>query len=292
VSLADRVRQVRTELRLNQRDFARLLGVIQAAVSHLESGRNQTPSGTTIELLESRFGVRRPWLVKGDGEPWSLGWRKRAETFGRSVAAFRKIKKRDIEELAEKLKLDPLDLRLVEEGRLLPPPDLLDALEEELRVAPGAIERFAEGVTRDSEAPAAPSKPALLRLVGTIAAGRPIEALEEHDVLDFDTDVLGARRDVVYALRVRGNSMVEDGIHDGDIVVVEPGREPRNGEIVVALVDGEATLKRLHRRTEKKVWLVAADGETLPVEVDARRLEVRGVAIALLRNWRRRRKPR
>ena len=80
-------------------------------------------------------------------------------------------------------------------------------------------------------------------LVGTIVAGRPIEAVEVAERFEVPSLLRGDRP--CFALRVRGDSMIGDGILDGDVVIVEPREEARDGEIVVAIVDGaEATLKR------------------------------------------------
>ena len=90
-------------------------------------------------------------------------------------------------------------------------------------------------------------------LAGTIVAGRPIEAVEESESFEVPSLLRGDRP--CFALRVRGDSMVGDGILDGDIVIVEPREEARDGEIVVAVVDGaEATLKTLpdHRGAARR----------------------------------------
>src|SRR6266850_1251237 len=85
--------------------------------------------------------------------------------------------------------------------------------------------------------------PATLPLLGLIAAGRPIEAIENPESVEVPESMLGPGER--YALRVQGDSMVEDGIHDGDLVVVRRASKAENGQTVVAVTDGEATLKRL-----------------------------------------------
>ena len=88
-----------------------------------------------------------------------------------------------------------------------------------------------------------------------------------------------------YVLRVRGDSMIEDQICDGDLVVIEGRNEARNGETVVALVDGdEATLKRFYR-SGSDVKLVPANSTMQPMEFHASQVEIRGVVRGLLRSF-------
>ena len=126
---------------------------------------------------------------------------------------------------------------------------------------------------------------ATLPLLGTIAAGRPIEAIENPEAIEVPASLLGAGER--YALRVRGDSMVDDGIQDGDVVVVRSARRAENGQTVVAIVDGEATLKRFHgpERGGRWVELRPANAAMKPLRVAADRLEIRGVLVGLLRRY-------
>lgn len=82
-------------------------------------------------------------------------------------------------------------------------------------------------------------------LLGTIAAGLPIEAIRTNETIDIPKDMMGKN---VFALKVRGDSMIEDGIFDGDYIIIEQIDRPKNGDIVVALVDGDsATVKRFYQ---------------------------------------------
>ncbi len=122
-----------------------------------------------------------------------------------------------------------------------------------------------------------------LPLLGAIAAGQPIEAFEDADPIDVSKIFLGDRR---FALRIKGNSMIEDGIFDGDIVVCEHADTAENGQIVVALIDQEeATLKRFEKRNDEVVLHPA--NETLkPMIYAAKRIAVQGIYVGLLRtNW-------
>lgn len=123
----------------------------------------------------------------------------------------------------------------------------------------------------------------VLRIVGTIAAGKPIATIEEGEELELD-QMLGRGRDL-YALRVKGNSMIEDSIRDGDIVVVERRSNAHNGETVVAVLDGEeATLKRYYDEGEH-VRLQPANAELKPVRVKKGAIEIRGVLVAVVRAY-------
>ncbi len=106
-------------------------------------------------------------------------------------------------------------------------------------------------------------------LVGNVAAGSPILA-EEHieDYLTFD---VGGRADEYFALRVRGESMKNAGILPGDVVVVHQQPDARSGEIVVALFEDEATVKRLSRRNGH-VWLMPENEEYSPIDGDEARI--------------------
>lgn len=120
-------------------------------------------------------------------------------------------------------------------------------------------------------------------LLGNIAAGSPIEAIENREELDLEQ--LFASRNGVYVLRVRGDSMIEDHLCDGDYVVIERRETARNGEQVVALLDtGEATLKRFYREGGK-IRLQPANSAMEPRIVDADRCRVQGVVIGVLRSY-------
>jgi repressor LexA len=127
-----------------------------------------------------------------------------------------------------------------------------------------------------------------LPILGTVAAGSPIEAIEPEagtaETLAVPTDMAPGSRDH-YVLRVRGDSMIEDQICDGDLVVIEGRQEARNGETVVALVDGtEATLKRFYRNGAD-IKLVPANHAMSPMEFHASRVEIRGVVRGLIRHF-------
>jgi repressor LexA len=127
---------------------------------------------------------------------------------------------------------------------------------------------------------------ARIPVIGRIAAGLPIEAIEDPgDVVELP---VGSVPDNCYALRVRGTSMIEDHIDDGDLVVIRPQPTVENGEIAVAIVsdapeNGGATLKRLYREGDT-VRLQPRNPDMQPILVPAHQVEVRGKVVKLLRD--------
>jgi repressor LexA len=122
-----------------------------------------------------------------------------------------------------------------------------------------------------------------LPLLGNIAAGSPIEAVENREEIDLEK--LFASKQGVYVLRVRGESMIEDHLCDGDYVVIERRENARNGEQVVALLDtGEATLKRFYKEGSN-VRLQPANQTMQPRVVPIDRVRVQGVVIGVLRSY-------
>jgi repressor LexA len=118
---------------------------------------------------------------------------------------------------------------------------------------------------------------------GTIAAGQPVQAFDTSDTLSF-ADFVGRKE--TYALRVRGNSMVEDHICDGDMILVENTKDASDGQIVVALVDGtETTLKRIYREQGNMIRLQPANETMSPIRVPASQVEIRGRLLAVLRKY-------
>jgi repressor LexA len=123
-----------------------------------------------------------------------------------------------------------------------------------------------------------------LPLLGSVAAGLPIEAIEDNERIAVPRELV-RRRGETFVLRVRGDSMIDEQIRDGDLVVVESRSEARNGETVVALVrGGEATLKRFQRRGAKVV-LEPANRDFRPLELPAADVQIRGVVRGLLRRY-------
>jgi repressor LexA len=123
-----------------------------------------------------------------------------------------------------------------------------------------------------------------LPLYGYIAAGRPIEALDSGETVQIPASLRSEKP--CYVLRVRGDSMIDDGILDGDYVIIEHRSQAHNGDIVVALIDGkEATLKRILQRPEEVV-LCPANSALEAMRFTPDRIAIQGVVVGQMRAYR------
>lgn len=123
-----------------------------------------------------------------------------------------------------------------------------------------------------------------LPLVGKIAAGSPIEAIQGQDEINLAEFFMGPNR---FVLKVQGDSMVEAGILDGDMVVVERCQQAADGDIIVALIDGEeATLKRLQNHRDGTITLHPANSALAPLRYSASRVSIQGRLVGQLRSYR------
>ena len=128
------------------------------------------------------------------------------------------------------------------------------------------------------------SAPLEIPLAGRIAAGTPVEAVEGRDMLNL-ADFLGDGE--MFALEVRGQSMIEDHICDGDVVLVERSDRVKDGEIIVALVRGdETTLKRFYRESDTLARLQPANASMPPIRLPLADLQIQGRVLAVLRKYR------
>lgn len=119
-------------------------------------------------------------------------------------------------------------------------------------------------------------------LLGNIAAGSPIEAIRTNETIDIPRDMLGRR---TFALKVRGNSMINDGIFDGDYVIIEQTASPRNGDIVVALVDNQnVTLKRFYNE-KSKIRLQPSNNLLKPMFFAKKRITIQGKVKGVIRKF-------
>lgn len=122
-------------------------------------------------------------------------------------------------------------------------------------------------------------------LLGTVAAGEPIEAVEVQETITLPEAMLPATGQS-YVLRVRGDSMIEEQIRNGDYIVVHGRNTARDGETVVALISGShATVKKLYRERGGRVRLQPANAAQQPIYADARDVTVQGVVVGVLRKY-------
>lgn len=122
-----------------------------------------------------------------------------------------------------------------------------------------------------------------LPLLGRVAAGSPIEEISDPDTISVPEEFL--RRGKTFVLRVAGNSMIDDGIWDGDYIVVEERTSADNGETVVATIDGAATVKRFYSERGGKVRLQPANDSFEATIVAASAVDIRGVVVAVMRKY-------
>jgi repressor LexA len=121
-------------------------------------------------------------------------------------------------------------------------------------------------------------------LLGRIAAGSPVESMAQRETLNFADFTANPN---TFALEVRGDSMIDDHICDGDLILLEKVSQARDGDIVVALVGGEeTTLKRFYREPGDQIRLQPANAALKPIIVPARNVQIQGKLLAVLRKYR------
>lgn len=155
----------------------------------------------------------------------------------------------------------------------------IDALE-----AAGYIEKSAKSARGLRLLKPVASNDMVFPLVGKIAAGQPIEALENVEYIDFNQHFSGRHRR--YLLQVTGDSMIEAGIFDTDWVLIEQCQSAHNGDIVVALIEGyEATLKRFIKNPDGTVALIPENKNMQPMVYPAEQVTVQGRLVAQMRTY-------
>lgn len=124
-------------------------------------------------------------------------------------------------------------------------------------------------------------------LLGNVAAGQPIEHIKHDEYIDIPVSLL-KKPEQTYALQVQGNSMIEDGIHDGDTILVQRQEFARDGEIVVAVVNHEATVKRIYgpkRNNNGQVELRPANSTMDSFWYSPEEVDIRGIVVGLIRKY-------
>ncbi len=122
-------------------------------------------------------------------------------------------------------------------------------------------------------------------LLGFVAAGKPIEAIQMNEVISVPPDMV-ARKGKTYVLQVRGESMIEEQIRDGDYVIVEDRQTAENGEVVIALIDkDETTLKKFYREKNGTIRLQPANPAMKPLSLPSERVKIQGIVIGILRKY-------
>jgi repressor LexA len=124
-----------------------------------------------------------------------------------------------------------------------------------------------------------------LPLLGMVAAGLPIEAIEDTETLTVPPDMVRRNRRN-FVLKVQGDSMIEESIRDGDFIVVSAQDTAEDGQMVVALVRGEsATVKKLYREARGRIRLQPANPTMDPIIEDARDVQIQGIVVGVIRKF-------
>jgi repressor LexA len=124
-----------------------------------------------------------------------------------------------------------------------------------------------------------------LPLLGNVAAGVPIEAVRNEEAIAVPEDLLGRGGDH-YVLRVRGDSMIDEQIRDGDYVIVSARQTADNGEMVVALVDGDsATVKKFYREPDGRIRLQPANPAMAPLYYRPHQVNIQGSVVGVIRRY-------
>jgi repressor LexA len=123
-----------------------------------------------------------------------------------------------------------------------------------------------------------------LPLMGTVAAGLPLEVFQEQESVSVPHDMV--KRGNNYVLRVKGSSMVEEQIRDGDYIIVNSRETAENGEMVVALINGEAaTVKKFYRERDGRIRLQPANETMQPMYFDAHEVQIQGIVVGVIRKY-------
>ena len=125
---------------------------------------------------------------------------------------------------------------------------------------------------------------ATIPFLGRVAAGAPIEAIDIPEAIEVPESLLAGGNN--FALQVQGESMIDEGIRDGDVLIVRKQDHADNGQTVVAQIEGEATIKKFYQR-DGRVELRPANEELQPLVVPAEKVEIIGVVVGLVRHYKR-----
>ena len=124
-----------------------------------------------------------------------------------------------------------------------------------------------------------------LPLLGAVAAGLPIEAIEQQETLFVPPDMVKSGRES-FVLRVEGESMIDEQIRDGDYIVVSSQETAQDGQMVVALVGGDsATVKKMYREPDGRIRLQPANPSMAPIIEDASNVQIQGVVVGVIRKY-------
>lgn len=275
MTLGHRIRQLREDSHMAQKELAARLHIANSTMSQYESGE-RVPSDEMKIKIADLFGVSVDYLL---GRPQVVSTKDIRASFGRQLKKFRKSAQMSQTELAKLLSVSQQAVAQWEKDTSTPNPETIAKIAELL------------GITTDSlmGLPPAPrsERGVWIPVLGDIAAGIPIEAVE--DIIDYEEiDAVTASTGEHFGLRIRGDSM-EPRIREGDVVIVRRQEDADTGDTVAVLVNGDsATVKRIKKEPDGGIWLIPNNPafeakhfspleiDTLPVRVLGKVIELRG----------------
>jgi repressor LexA len=260
MTIGDRFKAIRTKLNLNQSELAREIGANPSIISDIERG-DKEPSKKIISGLILKYGINSNWLLTEHGD---IFLRESVEEDG--VKSH--LEKAFNDAVAAHPKFAAIESRLtVLEQRLGYPPE---------------EKTLSGGFTGDPEPEYEAEERIKVPYVHDIAAGPPIRQAEDQSQSMAVPARLVKKSGRYYAASIRGTSMTEAGIRDGDTVLVRHADTPKDGAVQVVRYKGKSTLKRL-REVEGRGWeLHYEDGTGTVISVDSGKYEVQGDFVAVL----------
>ena len=247
----NRLKFLITRLGLSQKEFAKSVGVSSSNISDIFSQRIKKISPTLIELLKYKYNINPHWLLEGNGEMF-VEVRKNSNLLSSNFLKLYKEENRQ---------------HLIKESEFLLHKEKLEKNQTnktpKFEIQNSSKEEWVE-----------------VYELGKTAAGIPIEAANQWD----GTTVKVLKKLIIgdvkkyYVLKVEGSSMIEKGINNKDYVLIRHQESADNGQIVVALIDGETTLKRFQIK-ENKISLLSGNKKLPKIEINQKDLKIRGIFV-------------
>lgn len=288
-TFADMLSYLRKQNGLSQSDLAGKTGLTRSAIGMYETGKRE-PDFETLEMFADFFNVNIDTLLgRGKAQPLHGS---ASTTIGERIKARRKKIGMSAEQIAEQLNVSPSTVYRYENGDIEKMGiDKLTPIATALHCSPAYLLGYDVPMDRDiCDVPPLPSNivplPQMKKvpLLGQIACGAPI--LAEQNITDYVDLLAGSRAD--FALICKGDSMINAGIMDGDIVFIRQQEEVENGQIAAVLIEDEATLKRFYHYSDT-VQLLAENSAYSPLIFfgeEIKNVRVIGLAVAFVHTLR------
>ncbi len=261
-TLGGRIRAARKAAGLSSVELGRRVGIAHQSILRSELGQTAPEKRTLILLaqeLKTDFGL--PWL-----KPHAARSKGKLLDEGETTLSFGEKEREIIQRLAKQHgrtfeeQTNELVLEALMSRRLI-----TDRVDTNVVFLADRVPRMVS-----------------MELLGEIAAGQPIEAVPRREKVDVPDIFIKSSREQ-FVLRARGDSMIDEGIHDGALLVCDATNTAKNGDMVVALIDGEqATVKKFYRE-KTRIRLQPANKLLDPIYVDPKRLQIQGVVVGIIR---------